>query len=887
MSYEVTLDALGRSYSIPEAGQTNYVNDLSLYLRDLATVVNDTSGGGLISPVFNVKTYGATGNGATDDTVAINLAMAALRAASASGGTLYFPAGSYVTSSTLQFGVASAQSGVQIVGDGANSSTIKPTGAFSTTPVVEFRDSNYWSMSAISVDASARTGSGDNVLVDGSSYGVLTNCHILNSKRYGVNIAKINGALTSTYNVVNQNVFSGNTTANTNVTVTSATIGNVANSITGIFPGPGTVDVQSRFGVAANGTTDDTAACQAAFDWAYTEINSNQRVPVLLFPAGDIKITATLVVKGNSSASPTLLGAVPYGSAAFNTPNTRFVWHGADSGTMVYFQSFNKGTVQGIHCMMNDKAACGFHFAASLYSSPSTLAASSGWTVDACRVANAKPGITGSACVWIGTDSIYTGGGTYQSSEGVFRRCNFVGESNGAVGFTWAGIAASGIRTLQGGNCKNFAVYDCNFSVGKYAIDWAFASGNFNVFNFNAGEVETGIRQGDGHLTVIGGDVESNQVTDFKFLTGSGGGGDCSAEIFGVEASGQKPAANQFIIEWGGHLHLVGCVFNAILPDLTTQIPIKVLAATSGANSLTSYGNWFSGATTWAPFYDGSGNAAFPEDPTTFSSINPLRVRSWGDKGGLYGAGTPTPLNTFDSNPNTYYSARFNGLTSFQQSTWANADASLTLQTLVNVKQYVMVDATSPGGTKTINLPTAVGNRGIWYSIKKIDSTSNTVTIDPFSTQTIDGASTLVLAAQGDAVIVVSDNANWHTVVPAAVRLVGAQTIAGAKTFSAPIIHSAVTGITAFATGGQASATALTTDVNFVTVCATNGDSVKLPTAILGLEITVFNQGAANLDIFPVTGGQIDALGANAAYSLASGSSKAFYGKSATDYVSR
>ena len=49
----------------------------------------------------------------------------------------------------------------------------------------------------------------------------------------------------------------------------------------------------------------------------------------------------------------------------------------------------------------------------------------------------------------------------------------------------------------------------------------------------------------------------------------------------------------------------------------------------------------------------------------------------------------------------------------------------------------------------------------------------------------------------------------------------------------------------------------------------------------------VFNDGAASLDIFPVTGGQIDALGANAAYSLASGSVREFHGKTATDWRSK
>jgi hypothetical protein len=49
--------------------------------------------------VFNVKAYGATGNGTTDDASAINSAISAAEAAG--GGVVYFPLGVYAISSTL------------------------------------------------------------------------------------------------------------------------------------------------------------------------------------------------------------------------------------------------------------------------------------------------------------------------------------------------------------------------------------------------------------------------------------------------------------------------------------------------------------------------------------------------------------------------------------------------------------------------------------------------------------------------------------------------------------------------------------------------------------------------------------------------------------------
>jgi hypothetical protein len=44
--------------------------------------------------VFNVKSYGALGNGTTDDTAAIQAAYTA--AAAAGGGIVFFPAGVYL-----------------------------------------------------------------------------------------------------------------------------------------------------------------------------------------------------------------------------------------------------------------------------------------------------------------------------------------------------------------------------------------------------------------------------------------------------------------------------------------------------------------------------------------------------------------------------------------------------------------------------------------------------------------------------------------------------------------------------------------------------------------------------------------------------------------------
>lgn len=97
---------------------------------------------------------------------------------------------------------------------------------------------------------------------------------------------------------------------------------------------------------------------------------------------------------------------------------------------------------------------------------------------------------------------------------------------------------------------------------------------------------------------------------------------------------------------------------------------------------------------------------------------------------------------------------------------------------------------------------------------------------------------------------------------------------------------SLLSGITAFATGGQASATAMTAMINVISTCATTGDSVKLPVAATGLVITVVNNGAASANIFPVTGSFMNAV-SNASVACAAGTVLILYAIDATHWISK
>ena len=74
----------------------------------------------------------------------------------------------------------------------------------------------------------------------------------------------------------------------------------------------------------------------------------------------------------------------------------------------------------------------------------------------------------------------------------------------------------------------------------------------------------------------------------------------------------------------------------------------------------------------------------------------------------------------------------------------------------------ILVDAS--GGAITITLPTAVGNTGRMYNIKKTDSSTNAVIIDGNGAETIDGDVTKTITDQYVSLTIISDGNNWSII---------------------------------------------------------------------------------------------------------------------------
>ncbi len=98
--------------------------------------------------IINVKDYGVTGNGVTDDTANIVSAIAAMT----NWSTLYFPAGKYVTSG---FSLPSSLNNISMIGDGLATTIYQNTPA-NTTILVD-RTCSYVTLSDFQIDGAATT----------------------------------------------------------------------------------------------------------------------------------------------------------------------------------------------------------------------------------------------------------------------------------------------------------------------------------------------------------------------------------------------------------------------------------------------------------------------------------------------------------------------------------------------------------------------------------------------------------------------------------------------------------------------------------------------------------------------------------------------------------
>lgn len=113
---------------------------------------------GLLGPVFNVRAFGAVGDGSTDDTAAIVAALAAANAAS--GGEVYCPRGTYKITATLAI-----PANTKLCGQGPQRTIIRR--AFNGTMMTVTAVSDV-ELSSLTLDGGAPTFAGKGVVISGA-----------------------------------------------------------------------------------------------------------------------------------------------------------------------------------------------------------------------------------------------------------------------------------------------------------------------------------------------------------------------------------------------------------------------------------------------------------------------------------------------------------------------------------------------------------------------------------------------------------------------------------------------------------------------------------------------------------------------------------------------
>ena len=93
---------------------------------------------------------------------------------------------------------------------------------------------------------------------------------------------------------------------------------------------------------------------------------------------------------------------------------------------------------------------------------------------------------------------------------------------------------------------------------------------------------------------------------------------------------------------------------------------------------------------------------------------------------------------------------------------WNTISSTSTGYTVTTTDTVILIDASV--GNVTVDLPAAAANLDRVLIVKKTDSSSNIVTIDGNSTETIDTSTSIDITSQYEAVTIVCDGSNWHII---------------------------------------------------------------------------------------------------------------------------
>ncbi len=242
------------------------------------------SPGAVSLPWYNVKTYGATGNGSTDDSTAINAALNAAR--TAGGGIVKVPTGTYIVGQILQIG-----SNTHMIGDGKGATTIRaktnmnPTVIGNTAGITVLQVYNEAAASNISIEDITFDGNeagnlNIDVVTGGTSTGggtatsqlspviridqvdklLIRGCEFINSILYNIWL-----------NACTRFIITNNTILSGQATLTAAGSGTTVNSNNTYGDQDGVHMTNSQYGVVANNIIDTGTLWQIGDDAVFIQ----------------------------------------------------------------------------------------------------------------------------------------------------------------------------------------------------------------------------------------------------------------------------------------------------------------------------------------------------------------------------------------------------------------------------------------------------------------------------------------------------------------------------------------------------------------------------------------------------------------------------------------
>lgn len=242
---------------------------------------------------------------------------------------------------------------------------------------------------------------------------------------------------------------------------------------------------------------------------------------------------------------------------------------------------------------------------------------------------------------------------------------------------------------------------------------------------------------------------------------------------------------------------------------------------------------------------------------------------------------SPTGLFIDSTAPNRVYIVDNISDTVFQYNTATNAISATTDRFFVSGETYSKGNFYASGN--------AVVNLGITAGTGTFGTTTISGTLTSTSTTnlaTATGAQTVSLGAgatTSGSLKTLNIGTAGVSGSTTAINIGSAVSGATSKTTLSGLVINSISAAVSAAGATQGTATALVSNINNVAVVAAAADGVRLPTAVAGLRILIRNSDAVDtLKIYPATGGQINALGTNASFSLVAGATIEIFATTAT-----